>query len=156
MSCPLTWISTFLLLSLGRNYCFWDYPFLVFFCFQKPKLFSFQSFDCYRTWWRLFSNASCALNLICINATCGAGTAYPSGAPTFTTGFELCSCCSIFSFLCSVLWIVVCPSVLFLVAIVLSGLLRFPDSDYPTTSVFSISFSGYVGDLWWLNSNKMF
>ena len=39
-------------------------------------------------------------------------------------------CCSIFSFLCSVLQIVVCLFVPFLLAIVLSVLLRFADSDY--------------------------
>ena len=37
----------------------------------------------------------------------GAGTAYPSGAPEFTPGFQSGSCYSIFSFLCSVLQIVV-------------------------------------------------
>jgi len=37
---------------------------------------------------------------------------------------------SIFGFM-SILWIVVCPFVLFLLAIVLSVLLRYSDSDYP-------------------------
>jgi hypothetical protein len=36
-------------------------------------------------------------------ATCGASTAYPSGAHAFTPGFEWGSCCSIFRFLCNVL-----------------------------------------------------
>ena len=40
------------------------------------------------------------------------------------------SCCLIFSFLCSVLYFIVCPFVVFLVAIVLS-VLRFMASDYP-------------------------
>ena len=44
--------------------------------------------------------------------------------------FLVCSCCSIFSFLCSVLKIVVCPFVLFLLSIVLS-VLRFTASDNP-------------------------
>ena len=35
------------------------------------------------------------------------------------------------SFICNVLEVVVCPFVLFLLAIVLSVLLRFSDSDYP-------------------------
>jgi len=52
--------------------------------------------------------------------TYGAGTANPSGAHEFTLGFQWGSCCSIFSFLCSVLYIVVCPFVLFVLAIVLS------------------------------------
>jgi hypothetical protein len=36
----------------------------------------------------------------------------------------------IVSFLCNVLWIVICPFVIFLFAIVLSFLLRFTDSNY--------------------------
>ena len=61
----------------------------------------------------------------------GAGAIFPSGAPDFTPGFQWGSCYSIFSFMCNVLQIVVCPFVLFLLAIVLSVLLRFTDSDYP-------------------------
>ena len=34
--------------------------------------------------------------------------------PTLKKPFKWCSCCSIFSFLCSVSWIVVCPFVFFL------------------------------------------
>jgi hypothetical protein len=41
------------------------------------------------------------------------------------------SCCLIISFLCNVLQIDVCSFVLFLLAIELSVLLRFTDSDYP-------------------------
>jgi hypothetical protein len=44
---------------------------------------------------------------------------------------KLKSCYSIFSFLCSALYIFVCPFVFFLLAIVLSILLRFTYSDYP-------------------------
>ena len=36
-------------------------------------------------------------------ATCGVGTAYPSGVPAFTPGFKGGPSCSIFSFLCNVL-----------------------------------------------------
>jgi len=39
--------------------------------------------------------------------TRGAGTDYPFVAPEFTPGSSRGSCCSIFSFLCSVLWILV-------------------------------------------------
>ena len=53
-------------------------------------------------------------------ATSEAGTVNPSGAPEFTPGCWRGMCCLNFSFLCSVLWIVVCSFVLFLVAIVLS------------------------------------
>jgi hypothetical protein len=41
--------------------------------------------------------------------TCGWGHAYLSGAPEFTPSFTWGSCCSIFSFLCNIFWIVVCP-----------------------------------------------
>ena len=69
--------------------------------------------------------------------------------PEFIPGFEWRLCSSIFSFLCRVLFIIVCPfffrplyclsfflsaivlSVLLLLAIVLSVLLRFTTSDYP-------------------------
>ena len=64
-------------------------------------------------------------------ATIGAGTAYPSGAHEFTPGFQWCSCYLIVSFMCNVLQIVVCPFIFFLLAIVLSVLPRFTDSDYP-------------------------
>ena len=43
------------------------------------------------------------------NVTSGAGTAYPSKAPGFTPGFQWGSCYSIFSFMCKVLQIAVCP-----------------------------------------------
>ena len=64
-------------------------------------------------------------------APSGAGTAFSSGVPEFTRGFQWGSCYSIFSFLCIVLQIVVSPSVIFLLTIVLSDLLRLMDSDYP-------------------------
>ena len=67
-------------------------------------------------------------------ATSGAGTAFPSEAPEFTPGFQWGSYYSIFSFMCNVLQIVVCPFVLFLFAIVLSVFLQFTDSDYPLVS----------------------
>jgi len=38
-----------------------------------------------------------------MGANSGPGSAYPYGSPEFTPGFHLCSCCSIFSFLCSML-----------------------------------------------------
>ena len=64
-------------------------------------------------------------------ATSGARTAYPSGAPEFIPGFQWGSCYSIFRFMCMFLQIVVCPFVLFLLAILFSVLLRYTDSDYP-------------------------
>ena len=67
--------------------------------------------------------------LVCIGRykrmhTSGAGTVYPSGELEFTPNSQWGSCCSIFSFRCSVLQIVVYPIVLFLSAILLYVLLR--------------------------------
>ena len=73
------------------------------------------------------------------DATSGAGTAYHSGAPKTTPGFQRGSCCSMFSFLCSVLQIAVCPIVPFHLATVLSVLLRFTDCDY-RLGIFKIFF----------------
>ena len=56
------------------------------------------------------------------SATTGTGTAHHSTAPEFTPGFYWGSCCSIFSFLCSVLQILICPFGFFLLTIVLSVL----------------------------------
>ena len=66
------------------------------------------------------------LLLICIHVL--TGSAYPSGAPVFTPGFEWGSCYSIFTFMC-----MICRSlfVLFRLFVVLS-VLRFTDSDYPS------------------------
>ena len=66
-----------------------------------------------------------------MGATSGAGTSYTSGAPEFTPGFLWGSCYSILNFYVYVLEIVVCPFVLFRLAIVLSVLLQYTDSDYP-------------------------
>ena len=55
--------------------------------------------------------------------TSGAGTNNTSGALEFTLDFKWCSFCSVFSFPCSVLYIIVCsfvPLVLFLLSIVMS------------------------------------
>jgi len=43
----------------------------------------------------------CQCNTTC--ATSGAGTAYPPGVPEFTPCFLWGSCCTLFSFQCSVL-----------------------------------------------------
>jgi hypothetical protein len=65
------------------------------------------------------------------SATSGAGIAYHSGAPEVTrpvySGFRVTRS---IVFMCNVFQIVVCPFVLFLLAIVLSVLLQFTDSDY--------------------------
>ena len=68
--------------------------------------------------------------------TCGAGSTYPSGAHGFTPVYQWGSCCSIISFLCNVLQIVVCRLALFLLAIMFS-VLRITASDY-TFGIFKL------------------
>ena len=65
--------------------------------------------------------------------TCGAATTYPSGAREFNPSFQWCSCYSIFSFMC-MFFVLFVP---FLLAIVLSVLLRYTDSDY-TFGIFKL------------------
>jgi hypothetical protein len=60
-----------------------------------------------------------------MSGTIGARTAYPSGAP----GFLWCSCCTIFSFLCNILMIIVCLLILSPLAIDVP-VLPFMVSDY--------------------------
>ena len=64
-----------------------------------------------------------------MGATSGAEAAYPSGAPVFTPGYSGVRV-ALWFYVC-VLWIVVCPFVPFLLAIALSVLLRYVDSDLP-------------------------
>jgi len=64
------------------------------------------------------------------DATSGAGTAYPFGAPAFTFGFNVVRVTRSLFDVC-VLLMCACPFVLFLLAIVLSVLLRYTDYDYP-------------------------
>ena len=87
------------------------------------------------------------------SATNGEGTAYPSKASEFNTGFELSSCYSIFSIFCVVcfvdLCLSVCPSSF---GLVLSVLLRFTASDYPF-GILRFTASDYpfgILDLWLL------
>ena len=63
-----------------------------------------------------------------MGVTCGTGPSYLVAEPEFTPGFQLCSCCLIFNFLCNVLQIVVCHFVFCLFAIVFSVLI-FTDSE---------------------------
>jgi hypothetical protein len=64
-----------------------------------------------------------------MGVTSGEGTAYPSGGPEFTPVFSGVLVTPYFA-LYYILLIVVCPFVLFLLAIVLYVLLRYTDSDY--------------------------
>ena len=85
-------------------------------------------------YWQVISSIM-TYHWVCIKSnmtgvTRGAGTAFSFGALEFTLGFQWSLCCSIFSFLCSVLQIIVCPFVLFLLAMVVS-VLRFMSDDYP-------------------------
>ena len=64
-----------------------------------------------------------------MGATSGAGTACPSGAPEFTPVFSGVRVAR--SLVLCVYFVVVCPFFFFLLAIVLSVVLRYTDSDYP-------------------------
>jgi len=66
-----------------------------------------------------------------ISSTSGAGTAYHAEASKFDPGFYWCSCRSIFSFLCRILFIIVSLFVSFLRVIVSSVFLWFTAFDYP-------------------------
>ena len=70
------------------------------------------------------ATATVTYHMMCdtTGANSGAGTAYPSGTPVFAPDFQWNSYYAIFTFLCSVLQIVVCSFVLFLLAIALSVL----------------------------------
>ena len=73
----------------------------------------------------IYRSSCMTYHWICIKSntmgvTCGAEPAYSAAESEFTPGFQLCSCCSIFSFLCNVLQIVVCHFVFCLFAIVFS------------------------------------
>ena len=65
------------------------------------------------------------------SVTSGAGTAYPSEAPEFTPRFLVGFVLLNLQFYVYVLQIVVCPFALLFLAIVLSVLLLFTDTDYP-------------------------
>ena len=56
---------------------------------------------------------------------------YPSGAPNFTPGLQWGACYSIFCFMCMFSRSLFCPMSFFLLAIVLSVLRRYTNSDYP-------------------------
>ena len=75
--------------------------------------------------------------------TSWAGTVNPSRAPKSTHIL----CCSIFGFLYSVLYIIVCPFVLFLLAISLSVLLQFTSTGYP---LWYLRFTASDYLLWYL------
>ena len=64
-------------------------------------------------------------------STSGTGTVNTSGAPAITPGFYRDLCYAIFSFMCMFCRSFFCPFLLFLLTIVVSGLFRFMDSDYP-------------------------
>ena len=81
------------------------------------------------------------------NVTSITKTSYttPPGAPEFTTCSLQSSCCSIFSHLCSVLYITVCPFVSFTLAMILSVFCQFPFAmilsvfcQFPLAMLFSV------------------
>ena len=69
-------------------------------------------------------------NMTGVTSKAGINYMYHSGAPEFIPVFSgWCSCCSIFSFLSSVLYIIVCHFSQFLLTIVMS-VFRYTFSDY--------------------------
>ena len=64
-------------------------------------------------------------------ATCGAGSAYPSGAPEITPSFWWGSCCLYFSLLCCVMCTIVC---LFVLSMAFSVYFRFMSLTVPLVS----------------------
>ena len=95
---------------------------------------------------RSFPHSGLITGFNTMGATSGVGTAYPSGAREFIPGFQCCSCYSIFSFmrmLCRSLFVLL---YFFLLAIVLSVLLRYADSDYPPLVSSNSSYN--INDVW--------
>ena len=142
---PLHYLLSAITLSAVRHYTSTvlrftvsDYPFsilkLLFDIFQYligNHLDCLNAYSRRFCWKRVEMQVQNTMNyiLVCIGRykrmhTSGAGTVYPSGELEFTPNSQWGSCCSIFSFRCSVLQIVVYPFVLFLSAIVLYVLLR--------------------------------
>jgi hypothetical protein len=79
---------------------------------------------------------------------CDTGIDYPSAAHEFIPNFSGVRVVRFFSFLCNVLWIFVCPFVLFLLAIALSLILWFMAS-YDTFVIFKLFVK-------WELSNKQY
>ena len=111
------WCSIFIFLCSVVQTIFWLFVFLSLFHCQ-----SFLNTDLLFGFFKRFLVPDFVFpNVIYLNrrsntnrnhgATCGANTTYASRAPEFTLGFQWGSYCSIFSFLCRVLQIVVCPFV---------------------------------------------
>ena len=73
---------------------------------------------------------------------------YPSGAQDFTPGCKWVSCYSIFSFKCMFCISFFYPFVLFLLAILLSVLLRYTDSGYPF-DIFKLVFVLLIMLMFW-------
>ena len=77
-------------------------------CRKRPRICSVSRnhnpvLSLFMTYHRMFKKSNTT------GVTCGADPAYPPGATEFTPEFYWISCCSIFSFLCNVLYIVVFP-----------------------------------------------
>ena len=107
--------ATITLLTVTENLCH-KWPCICSICCNhSPVLFSFMTYH----WVCSKSNTTCA--------TCGAGTLYPSRAQRFTPGFQWGL---IYSFLYCALKVILCPFVLFSLAIVLSVLPGFTASEY--------------------------
>ena len=85
-------------------------------------------------------------------SSCGTGSVYLSGAHAFNSCFLWRYCCLVFSFLCNILWIIVCVLVLlfwpcivrfflsFYFGLVLSVFRQITSSDYPLYLVWLFVF----------------
>ena len=107
------------------NHHLFLYMYLVFFKFLQEGITSpkWIKIKLYGTWkcYIISRRWNCHISI----------TSHPSGAPDFIPGiFGGDLCCSI-SFLCSILWTIVCLSVIYIMVIVLSVLVWFTTSDYP-------------------------
>ena len=74
-------------------------------------------------------------------ATCGAGSAYPSGAPEITPSLWWGSCCLLFGFLCCVVCTIVCLFVFFIFSHGVVSLFSIYEFDCPY-GIFRPSFKG--------------
>jgi hypothetical protein len=72
----------------------------IIFCTEKPFYYIMQNIILFI----LFAS----FNSKTTGVRCGAGTANPSRTPEYTPRFLRGWCCSVFSFLCNILWVVVC------------------------------------------------
>ena len=96
-----------------------------------------------RSFWFFFTNMEQDL----LYLTCGAGSAYPPGAPEIIPSFWWGSCCLFFSFLCCFMCTNVCIFVFFIFSHDIVSLFSIYEFDCPS-GIFRLSFSKSFGLLW--------